>query len=175
MNKEYEVKVTSISITDIDYKLLALGAKKQETVLLRRWVFDILSENGKFLRLRDNGDCVTLTYKNKGSGVIGETEELEVIVDDFQKTFEILSKVPGFARKLYQENKRTKYTFNDIEFCIDEWPLIEPYLEIESYSEEKVHEGLHLLGISEHAGDIDVKELYAQKGIALNDIAELKF
>ena len=87
---------------------------------------------------------MTITYKKKSGQGIDETEEIEVNVDDFEKAAQILNKL-NFSERKYQENRRKFYRLGDIEFCIDSWPRIPTYLEVESHSEEKVLEGLSLL------------------------------
>lgn len=173
--QEFETKVLNIDVAKITKKLLGLGVKKEPEVLMKRWVFDIDPLKDEWLRLRDDGRKVTLTYKCKSGFGIDETEEIEVTVGDFQKTAQILSKLK-FKGKYYQENKRTAFRLKDIEFTIDFWPRIPPYLEVESSSEEKVKEGLALLGLeNKDAGNLTVKEVYSKYGLDLHSFGELKF
>ena len=114
---------------------------------MKRWVFDIQSHEGnqgKRLRLRQQGDKTTLTYKERSSLEIGSTKELETEVKDFDVMAEILQQIP-WAVTVYQENKRKVYSWNDIEFCIDTRPHIPTYLEIEAGSKEQVQKALKLL------------------------------
>jgi hypothetical protein len=54
--------------------------------------------------------------------------------------------------------------------------MLPPYLEIESHSLEKVHEGLKLLDlVGKDIGDKDIKILYNEIGIKLHAYKELKF
>lgn len=173
--QEFETKVLDIDGAEIAKKLLGLGAEKKPEVLMKRWVFDIDPSKDEWLRLRDDGHKVTLTYKCKSGFGIDQTEEIEVVVGDFQKTGQILSKLE-FKGKYYQENKRTAFRLKDIEFTIDSWPKIPPYLEVESSSEEKVKEGLVLLGLeNKDAGNLTVKEVYFRYKLDLHSFGELKF
>jgi len=176
MAKEYETKVIDIDVSAVQKQLLSLGATKTKEVLMRRWVFDLYKDHPEFIRLRDDGVNITLTYKSKAiSATIGDTEEIEVQVEDFEKTYAIISKI-SFSRVLYQENKRISYIWNSIEFDIDIWPKINPYLEIEADSLEKVQQGLAVLGLKDKdSGDLDVQILYKNIGIDLNSIEILKF
>lgn len=136
------------------------------------------SENAEWLRLRTNGTKTTLAYKHKiiGNTAIGKTVEIETEVIDFDKTAEILKKIP-FKRVLYQENKTHIFDLNDIEFSIDTWPELGTYLEIESENLEKVQEGLRLLGLEgKDVGAKDVTDIYVEKtGFDPNSVPELKF
>lgn len=175
MKKEYETKVIGIDKDEIEKKLISLGAKKTKDALMRRWVFDWVEKDpehtNEWIRLRDEGDKVTLTYKKRTD----KTVEIETTVEDFEKTAEILKQIP-FKRKFYQENRRIVYELNEIEFMIDEWPGLEPYLEIESTSEEKVEEGLELLDLKgKERGDISSITIYKEKGIDLHDKKILRF
>ena len=162
MPTEHETKVLEIDVKEIEGKLKKLGAKKKSDTLMKRWVFD-LEAGKKWIRLRDNGNNITLAYKHKKGSGISETEEIEVVVDDFDKTFEILSKM-NFNEKYYRESRRKIYVLKGMEFCIDEWPKIPPMLEIEAGSEKKVKEGLKMLGLEgKDAGNlcmIDVGKIY---------------
>ena len=175
MAKEYETKVLDINVKEIEEKLKKIGAKKESDVLMKRWVFDIDPSKDKWIRLRDDGKKTTLTYKyRKGSG-ISETEEIEVEIKDFNKMAEILSKL-NFRGIYYQENKRKTFKLGDIIFTIDSWPRIPSYLEIESSSEEKVKQGLDLIGLkNKDVGNISVKKVYLKYGINLHSFKELKF
>jgi adenylate cyclase class 2 len=128
-----------------------------------------------WIRLRHNGKNTTLAHKKKTGQDISETEEIEVIVDDFDKTAEILSKI-GFKNSYYQENKRHFFKLNAIEFCIDTWPKIPSHLEVESFSEEKVLEGLRLLGLEgKDSGNLSIKDIYLKYGIDLHSFNAIKF
>lgn len=74
-------------------------------------------------------------------------EEVEVTVNDFEKTAQILLKI-GLREKYYQENKRIRYLWKEIEFDIDFWPLLEPYLEIEATSWDKIEEAIKALDLN---------------------------
>lgn len=179
MSKEFETKILDINTEEIDKKLLELGAKKIDTVLMRRWVYDWVDEDpelvNEWIRLREHGDKTTLTYKNKHSYGKIDTEEIEVEVDDFDKTASLLSKIP-FKRSFYQENKRTQYNLDNMEFMIDVWPKLKPHLEVEGKIKEDMEKGLELLGLKgKEVGDISVNKLYEEIGIHLHSIKELKF
>jgi adenylate cyclase class 2 len=101
---------------------------------------------------------------------ISGTEEVEIKVEDFEKTNQLL-KLMGFAPSAYQENRRTSFILNG-----DHLPMIPPYLEIVADSLEKVIEVASFLGFDENqlTGENTVK-IYARYGIDLHAIRELRF
>lgn len=180
MEKEFETRVLDINVSEISDKLRRLGAKEEPEVLQRRWVFDIdpctVNSTGEWIRLRQVGSKQpTLTYKNKSGKGMSDTIESEVEVSDFDKTAAILSKLK-FIGQYYQENKRVKFDYQEIEFTLDSWPMIPTFLEIEAKSKKKVAEGLKLLGLTGqdvgHLGNIPIYEKY---GINIHSMKELKF
>lgn len=175
MAQEFETKVLDIDVKDIDEKLAKLGAQKEPEVLMRRWVFDIDPSKDEWIRLRHNGKKATVTYKCKSGFGISQTEEIEVEVSDFDKAAQILSKLT-FKGTYYQENKRRTYNLKGIVFTIDSWPKIPALLEVEADSEEKVKEGLTLLGLEgKDVGNMTNKAVYTSYGLDLHSFKELKF
>ena len=141
----------------------------------RRYVYDFIPKvDGKWIRLRTNGDKTTLTIKNIVSSEIDGTQELEIVVDDFEKTNLILNDL-GYQAKGYQENRRVQYVLNDVEIDIDYWPHIPTYMEIEGPSEEVVYDTLNKLGFSkDDCTTRDVEGIYLDYGYNLADIYDLK-
>jgi len=182
MAQEFETQILDINIKEIKNRLRQLDAKEEPEVFQKRWVFDIQCLDaktpglGEWIRLRQAGNETLLTYKNRQGFGINETEEIEVEVNDFDKTAEILAKLKCFTGKYYQENKRVKFILNDIIFTLDTWPMIPTLLEIEAPSEEKVKEGLKLLGLEgKDVGHIGIIQIYKRYGIDLHRFPELKF
>jgi adenylate cyclase class 2 len=102
-------------------------------------------------------------------------EEVEINVSDFNKTAELLNKI-GFDEKFYQENRRIRYQLDDIEFDIDFWPQLDPYLEIEAPSWEKIDEAIKLLGLNpEDKRIFSTTQIYKLKGIEDIDYKEMTF
>lgn len=172
--EEFEVKFLDISPKEIEEKLNKLGAKKMFGRLYKRKVFDFpdfsLNKQAAFLRLRDEGDKITLAFKQrlgvgKRSGNDLGMEEIEVVVSNFDTTEKILLNI-GLVEKFYEENRRVRFILNEIEFDIDYWPLINPYLEIESSSRNKVNEGIKLLGLdADDSKTYPTMQVYKHYGI----------
>jgi adenylate cyclase class 2 len=182
--EEFEIKFLEINIKELENKLTNIGAKKVFNTLYRRRVFDFpdmrLEKDNSWLRLRDEGDKVTLTYKKRLG--VGENKlkdagmhETEIIVSDFEKTAELLNAI-GMIEKFYEENRRTKYVQDGVEFCIDEWPLIPAYLEIEGKNWDKVKEATSKLGLDwENHIKCSTMQIYKHYDINENDFSTLTF
>lgn len=175
MHTEYEVRILNIDVEDIKKRLEKTGAKFEWDNLQKRYVYDFIPKiDGKWIRLRTNGDKTTLTIKNLVSSRIDGTQELEIVVDNFDNTNLILREL-GYEAKGYQENRRVQYSLNDCEVDIDYWPLIPTYLEIEGPSEDKVYETLNMLGLKkDDATSRDVESIYLDYGHDLKTIYNLK-
>ena len=175
MHTEYEVRILNIDVDEIKRRLDNIGAKFEWDRLQQRYVYDFIPKiPGKWIRLRTNGEKTTLTIKNLVSSRVDGTQELEIEVDDFDRTNLVLKEL-GYEAKGYQENRRIQYTLNGVEIDIDSWPMIPTYLEIEGPSEEAVYEILGLLGYSkEDCVTTDVEGIYLDYGYNLEEIYDLK-
>ena len=165
MGIEYEVRVLNINHEEMVKKLESLGAEFKFSNLQQRYVYDFNPVvPTKWIRLRTNGEESALTIKDVTQKTIDGTKELEVKVDDFAKTHEILQEL-GYKHRAFQENKRTQYILDGVEIDLDRWPMIPEYMEIEGKSEKDVYDTLEKLGISkEDVTALDVESVYAQYG-----------
>lgn len=151
MQAEIEAKFLNVDIDDVRAKLEVAGATREHPMRLMRRVLIEQPEHYEkhsFIRIRDEGDKVTLTYKKRGHrdiNAIDNTAEIEVTVSDFDKTVELFREA-GWDYKTFQESKRETWNLGDVEIVIDEWPWVEPYIEIEADSEEKVKAAAASLG-----------------------------
>jgi adenylate cyclase, class 2 len=179
MKKEFETQILDIDKASIIKQLRKLGAKEEPEKLQKRWVFNMMDEKGEeaeYIRVRQADDeKPIITYKKRVSKAIEGTSEIEIEVDDFDKTTAIFSKLK-FVGKYYQENKRQIFLLNDIEFSIDTWPKIPVYLEIEAKSQQKVEEGLKLLDlVGKDVGHIGASGVFRHYGLDLHSYSEMKF
>lgn len=183
--EEIEIKFLNIDPRALTEKLLSLGARKVADYHYRRIVFDYpdfsLDKKGAWLRLRDEGEKITLTFKQRLAkdvhSLTGDEGmyEKETIVKDFDATREILLKT-GLIEKMYQENKRTRYMLDGVECDVDVWPLLEPYLEIESDSWDKVYAVAEKLGFKkEDAKIFSANQIYRLKGLDDRNYTKLTF
>ena len=177
MKTEYEIRILEIDKEEMIKKLENLGAKKIGEYNQKRYVYDLKHiEKEKRIRLRTNGINTTLTYKNIVSNTIDGTKEIEIEVDDFEKTNEFLEKI-GFKPRGYQENKRIQYILNNVEIDIDTWPMIKTYMEIEGKKEQDVINMKKLLNIDESkVTTLNCDDIYKRiYNIDISKIKELKF
>ncbi len=175
METEFEVRILDIDVEQIKNKLEEVGAKKHLERSMRRYVYDINDNKDTWIRLRDNGQTITLTIKEIHHDGIDGTKETEIEVDDFEKTNLLLNKL-SFLPKAYQENKRISYKLNNVEIEIDFWPKIPPYLEIEAKSTEEIEKTVKLLGFKmNQTTSIGVKKVYQKYNLNIDDFKELKF
>lgn len=185
MAEEIEVKFLNINKEEIEQKLKAIGAEKVGEYFYRRRVFDYpdwrLDKAGSWLRLRDEGEQITLSFKKRlgmdhsGGGKDEGMEEVEIKVSDFDVTTELILKL-GFIEKHYAENRRIRWAKDGVEFDLDFWPSLEPYLEIEAPSWEKVDQAIGWLGLNPADKKIfSTHQVYALKGIDVNDYVRLTF
>ncbi len=177
MGIEYEARMLEITIPDLVSVLEKKGAKKVGCFCQKRFVYDFVpAQKGRWIRLRSNGMETTLTIKEIKSLRIDGTKELEIVVSDFEETNAILAKL-GYCPRTYQENFRIEYVLNGVNFDIDKWPMIPPYVEVEGKSEQDVLNAIKNVGLNEADFiTLDVDTIYSQKyGIELDQIPYLKF
>ncbi|MGH7174983.1 MAG: class IV adenylate cyclase [Minisyncoccia bacterium] len=183
--EEYEVKYLNIDRAALEEKLRALGAKKVGDYNYRRIIFDYpdmrLDHQAAWIRLRDEGERSTLTYKQRLGAKRNSTEgdtgmyERETVVSDFDATRDILLK-SGLIEKMYQENTRTRYELAGVEYDIDTWPLIPTYLEIEGKNWEDVYAAAEKIGLKrEDAKIFSANQIYKLNGLDDRNYTKLTF
>lgn len=136
------MKFVDVDIDEIRGRLKKAGAELKHPMRLMRRVLIEQPEHEQrnaFIRVRDEGDRVTLTYKEQKSATLHGVKEIEVTVGDFEKTVELLS-LAGWKYKTRQESRRETWKLNDVEVVIDERPWVPPYIEIEGPSEHAVRD-----------------------------------
>lgn len=165
MKKEIEARLLGIN----EEEFIALMRKHNATFvgdwLMSRNVYDFNPvDDNKWIRLRTTGDETTLTIKEIENGGIEGTNELEIIVSDFDATNEILNKLGYFARGS-QTNRRIRYILDEVEIDIDFWPLIPTYVEFEAASVDKIKDLCKKLDIDfDSLTTMSVPEVYDYYG-----------
>jgi adenylate cyclase class 2 len=191
MNYEIEAKFLNIDIEEIRTKLTQAGGSCLKPMrLMRRAMFDY--PDGRFqksvknkeqfserLRVRDEGDKVTITYKK--SNRTNYAHELETTVGDYEAMIELLLAL-DFKVFSYQESRRETWQLGQAEVVIDEWPWVPSYIEIEAESEELVKDAAARLGLGwadAKFGSVDTayREKYKKMkpGESVGELAEVCF
>lgn len=140
MKTEYEAKFLDVDIENIRQRLKAAGATLAVPMrLMRRVTIETseLQQKNAFVRVRDEGNRVTITYKQFNALAVDGAEEHEIIVNDFDTAIALLG-AAGLSHKSFQESKRETWRLLDAEIVIDEWPWLSPYIEIEGENAETV-------------------------------------
>ncbi len=139
MNLEIEAVFCNIDKNKIRDKLKSLGAKlvTPERKMIRT-VFHLPHSNKScFARVRDEGDKIVITYKEFHDSSATGVKELNLVVDDYDSAVELL-RVLGLHEKSYEESMRETWKLDGAEICIDTWPWIPTYIEVEGTSVENM-------------------------------------
>jgi adenylate cyclase, class 2 len=180
---EYEAKFLEINRENFKEVLKKANAELvRPEFLQRRVVFGLPEEHeipyGR-LRVRDEGDKITMSMKILGKEKIDDQKEICLQIDDFENGILFLTTI-GCKRRAFVESKRELWKLNGAEITIDEWPFLEPYVEIESDSEESVRSTAEKLGLDYTKGIFGgAGQLYARKyGVSegiVNEVSEITF
>jgi adenylate cyclase, class 2 len=173
---EHEGKVLDIDPASMARAIEKAGGEHVADRTMRRLVYNTVPVTPtKWIRLRDDGNQVTLCVKEILSDSIDGTRETEVVVSDFDTTNTLLQEL-GFPPKAYQENRRSSWLLNGVHLEIDSWPMIPPYLEIEGASVAQVYEALTAIGLTaDQLTSENTTEVYKRYGIRLGGISDLRF
>ena len=148
MKTEIEVKFVDVDIDDIRERLKNAGAELVQPMrLMRRVLIDTeeMDKENKYLRIRDEGNEVTMTLKQHVAEELGGAREIETTVGDFDAAIAIFKEF-DLHHRTYQESRRETWKYKNVEVVIDEWPWINPYIEIEGNSEDEVKSAAAELG-----------------------------
>ena len=174
MKNEIEAKFVNVVVDDIREKLTGLGAELIHPMRdMKRVTIDTpgMKQKDAFLRVRDEGDKTTLTYKQFDALSLDGVKEIEVTVSDFDTTIALLTEA-GLPYGSLQESRRETWQLNDVEVVIDEWPWLHPYIEIEGPSETSVIENAKKLGFAWDTavfGDVMAAYRVQYPHLSLND------
>ena len=147
MQTEIEAKFTDIDMDAMRAKLKELGATLvYPERLMKRINYDYKAGGNAWIRVRDEGDKVTMTYKRVLDRTLHGTQEVNLVVDDFERAGELLDAI-GMTGKALQETKREQWSLDGCEITLDTWPWIPSFLEVEGPSEEAVRSASSKLGM----------------------------
>lgn len=139
---EYEAKWLDIDVLELRARLARVGAERiQSETLMRRKVYDeptpFAVYNHGWVRVRDEGTKVTLTYKKMKDRTASGMMDITVTVSDFEKTCAIFDEMQ-LAGRAYQETRRETWRLGQAEITIDTWPWIPTFVEIEAPTEQEM-------------------------------------
>jgi len=141
MNIEYEATFININKDEIRGRLKKAGATLiKPNFLMKRIVFELPTGHeipGGWLRVRDEGDKTTMSLKVVNGDKIEDQKEIYLKIDNFAEGVKFLESI-GARQKAYQESYRELWILDGVEVTIDEWPYLEPYVEVEGKSEKEV-------------------------------------
>ncbi len=151
MQTEIEAKFLNVKHDTVRELLQELGAELiQPNRLMRRKNFDypdkrLEKEFAGWIRVRDEGDKVTLAYKQLNDRTLHGTKEVNITVDDFEQACQLLESI-GFEVQSYQETKRESWELAGVQIELDEWPWINQFIEIEAPNETELRSTAEKLG-----------------------------
>jgi len=149
---------------------------------MKRVVFDNPIIKDSYVRVRDEWDKITCTYKQIKSWKldINSVKELETEVKDFDIMVWIFENL-WLKKKSTQESYREVWEINnEIEFMIDIWPGLKPFIEIEWENEQLVKKYSKLLWFNYSewlfwtVDQIYLKELNIEPDY-INNLGEISF
>ncbi|HWZ65549.1 MAG TPA: CYTH domain-containing protein [Patescibacteria group bacterium] len=162
MQTEIEAKWLNIDHAKFREILQKAGAKLEHPDrLMRRHNFHHPEAQAKhgWVRVRDEGSKVTLSYKEMASRSLHGMQEINLVVDDFDKACDFVSAI-NFRTANYQETRRESWKLGNVEIELDTWPWIPGFTEIEAPTEELFNSTATKLGL-------DVKDaVYGDVAIA---------
>jgi len=149
MNIEYEATFANINKDSVRLKLKEVGATLvKPEFLMKRVVFELPKGHeipGGWLRVRNEVDKITMSLKVVDGNKIENQKEICLNINNFEEGVKFLEAM-GSKQKAYQESFREFWILDNVEVTIDEWPYLEPYVEIEGKSEQEVKEVSKKLG-----------------------------
>jgi len=153
---EIETKVLEVNEEKITKKLAELGAEKTQGGMLKvDWFSFPETPKDKqpwYLRVRSysNGK-VEVTWKGpyKIVGNSHQNKEINLMVGDHEKMKELFESI-GLIDYAHQEKKRTSWRLGDVQFDLDIYPNMIPFLEIEAGSEEEINKIISELDLESH-------------------------
>ena len=148
MQTEIEAKFLRVDPGDIRTRLQNAGATcKQPMQTMRRVIFDndTMKKKNSFVRVRDEGYRIAVTYKQYDEISLTGAKEIEFSVSDYDTALAFMEAI-GIRPKSMQEAKREIWKLDDAEIVIDEWPWLDPFIEIEAPTETAVKETAAQLG-----------------------------
>jgi len=171
---EFEMTIPNVEIDDARRRLRECGAVLQkDSYIQKHIVFNLPEERkieGAWMRVREESDRITMSMKIIDGKNISDQQEYFFIAENTEDACKFLTLLGGIE-KARQEKRREIWMLGQCEITIDEWPFLEPFLEVEGKDEEMVKETVSLLGYEyEKCRVCAVDTLYSEKYGVSEDI-----
>ncbi len=138
-----------VNEVDLIEKLKKLSAKDLGRNLLKEVIFYDSKlrwrDQKQFIRVREAGGKVIVTYKYHAERSIDGSQEIEFSANSFEKVVLLLEKA-GLVAYRHQEKKRHTFKLEEVTIDIDTWPRIPTYVELEGPSEKVIKKAAKELG-----------------------------
>jgi adenylate cyclase class 2 len=147
MQIEFEATFLNVNKDEIRARLKSVGAVLiYPEYIMKRLVFEPpIQIPGGWLRVRQEAEKVTMSLKIVDGDKIENQKEIELTINSVEDGVSFLENI-GAKNKSYQETLRELWKLDGCEICIDTWPGLNPYVEVESDNEEKVKLAANKLG-----------------------------
>lgn len=146
MPVEYEYAFFDFDKKEIIKNIIKNKGKHQGTFLFRVQVFiHPLDKQGTYIRVRDEGHRITMTYKYKDTDAKFENES-EITIDNFDTAVEMLLGI-GCKKKYYYEKIREIWTLKNTEIVFDSNPGIDDRMEIEAKTKKELNDMVKLFNV----------------------------
>jgi adenylate cyclase class IV len=170
---EREVKVLDVDVKQTSYLLNSLGAEKTFDGNRMFILFDFpdrrISKKGEEVRLTIEGDKNKLSYEFKVKGTLASTK---LFVSREKEALDFFSKL-GLEEIARIKSHRISWELDGIDFDLDVFPKIKPFLEIDlGNSKVKLSSLLKKLNLKNNeVVSISTREIYQKYGL---DYSKLK-
>ncbi|MEO6761785.1 MAG: CYTH domain-containing protein [Candidatus Saccharimonadales bacterium] len=159
MNQEIEATFLNMDYDTVRQRLMQVGAKCEKPQHdMFRVVYDYpdlrLDKIAAWVRVRREGDKITMTFKHRQAETIEGMKEVELVVSSYDDACAFLEAI-GLVEKARQETRREVWRLDECEIMLDEWPWIPPYIEVEGPSEIAVKAASKKLGFDYGAALFD--------------------
>jgi len=164
---EQEVKVLNVDAKKISALLNSLGAKKTfdgyRTFILFDFPDKKITKKGEEIRLTLEGDKNKLSYEFKINRKLASTK---LFVSRAKETLDLLNKL-GLTEIARIKSHRISWEWNGIDFDLDVFPKIKPFLEIDlGKSKIKLSSLLKQLSLKNNeVVHISTREIYKKYGL----------
>lgn len=184
MKPEIEAKWLNIDKQQLRDRLKVAGALLiAPERLMKRRVYDYpdgrLDKEHGWIRVRDEGNRITMSYKRLEDRTVMGTKEVTIDVSSFEEACSFLDNI-GLKCFTVQETKRESWVLDGSEVEIDSWPWIPPFIEIESDNEAALIDAATKLGLDYSQalhGSVEIayQAVYDVTETEVNDWPEILF